>query len=418
MDEWETKAKYNIAETCCDSISVDQLQEFSDQKDAPENAKSILPSSKRMGYGEIRGSKELRQNLANLYSSKVGTPLPIDNILITQGAIAANILVFYALIQPGDHVIVHYPTYQQLYAVPASLGASVSLWHARPEKDWIPDLDELKALVTEKTKMIVINNPNNPTGAILPKALLQSIVSLAADHAITVLSDEVYRPIFHSTTPLDASFPPSLLSLGAANTLATGSLSKAYALAGIRVGWVASRSAALTERIYAARHYTTLSVSQLDSAVAAFALSPAVVHRLLARNIALAKANLRVLERFVVKHDDVVEWVRPVAGTTAFLRFHRGGRPVDDLVLCTRLVQETGVLWCPGRHCFGRDRDFAGFVRVGFCCAEEVLKEGLEKVRLWMRKEFDDLPLAENAEGTDGEAERVLEVSEHVRQVD
>jgi len=227
MDEWETKAKYNIAETCCDSISIDQLQEFSDQKDVPENAKSILPSSKRMDYGEIRGSKELRQNLADLYSSKVGTPLPIDNILITQGAIAANALLFYALVQPGDHVIVHYPTYQQLYAVPASLGASVSLWHARPEKDWIPDFDELKALVTAKTKMIVINNPNNPTGAILSKALLQSIVDLAAEKTITVVSDEVYRPIFHSITPMDATFPPSLLSLGYANTIATGSLSKA-----------------------------------------------------------------------------------------------------------------------------------------------------------------------------------------------
>ena len=408
MDEWETKAKYNIAETCCDSISIDQLQEFSDQKDVPENAKSILPSSKRMDYGEIRGSKELRQNLADLYSSKVGTPLPIDNILITQGAIAANALLFYALVQPGDHVIVHYPTYQQLYAVPASLGASVSLWHARPEKDWIPDFDELKALVTEKTKMIVINNPNNPTGAILSKALLQSIVDLAAEKTITVVSDEVYRPIFHSITPMDATFPPSLLSLGYANTIATGSLSKAYALAGIRVGWAASRSRELTERLYAARHYTTLSVSQLDSAVAAFALSRPVVHALLARNIGLAKANLRVLERWVVKHDDVVEWVAPRAGTTAFLRFHRAGRPVDDRVLCTRLVRETGVLWCPGRHCFGRDKDFAGYVRVGFCCAEDVLKEGLEKVRLWMRKEFDDLPLADDAENTDGDAGKVL----------
>lgn len=390
MDEHETRAKYNIAETCCDSISVDELQGLSEHKGGP----SILPSSKPMGYGEIRGLKELRENLSKLYSSKVGTPLPPDNILITQGAIAANTLVFYALIHPGDHVIVHYPTYQQLYEVPASLGATVSLWHARPAKDWIPDLEELKALITDQTKMIVLNNPNNPTGTILPKPLLQSVVDLAAEKNIIVVSDEVYRPIFHSIGPMDPSFPPSIISLGYSNTIVTGSLSKAYSLAGIRIGWLASRSPELVEKIYAARHYTTLSVSQLDSAVAAFALSAHTVHGLLARNINLAKTNIQLLERFVIKHDDVISWTKPIAGTTAFLRFHRDGKPVDDLLLCKRLVEETGVLWCPGRHCFGREKDFAGYVRVGFCCGEDTLREGLEKVRVWMRKEFDELPLA------------------------
>lgn len=390
MDEYETRAKYNIAETCCDSISVDELQRLSEQKDTT----SIVPSSERMGYGETRGLKELRQNLSNLYSSKVGTLLPPDSVLITAGAIAANTLLFYALVQPGDHVIVHYPTYQQLYAVPASLGASVSLWHARPEKDWVPELEELKSMVTGKTKMIVLNNPQNPTGAILPKPLLQSLVDLAREKNIIIVSDEVYRPIFHSISPIDPNFPPSILSLGYANTIATGSMSKAYSLAGIRVGWLASRSPELVERVYSARHYTTLSVSQLDSAVAAYALSHHTIHSLLARNINLAKTNLAILEKFVIKHDDVISWTKPVAGTTAFLLFHRKEKPVDDMVLCKRLIEETGVLWCPGRHCFGRERDFTGYVRVGFCCAEDVLKEGLEKVRVWMRKEFDDVPLA------------------------
>ena len=394
MDTYETRAKYNIAETCCDSISVDQLQALSEIKDV-----SILPASKRLDYGEIRGSSELRQNLANLYSSKVGTPLSPGNILITQGAISANTLLFYALVQPGDHVICHYPTYQQLYAVPASLGAEVSLWHATPERQWIPSLDELKSLIKPNTKLITINNPNNPTGAILPKSLLQDLVDLASQHSITILSDEVYRPIFHSITPMSPDFPPSILSLGYARTIATGSLSKAYSLAGIRIGWLASRSSEIIERVAAARHYTTLSVSQLDSAVAAFALSPHTVHALLGRNIALAKANLELLERFVIKHDDICTWAKPLAGTTAFVQFHKEGKPVDDVVLCKRLVEETGVLWVPGCHCFGKGRDFAGYARIGFACAEDVLKEGLEKVRTWFRKEFDDLPLAEQKNG-------------------
>src|SRR4051794_32109621 len=121
MDEHETKAQFNLAETCCASISVDDLQEISDSKD------SVLKPSAKLTYGAIRGSDVLRSNLARLYSSKVGTPLPAGNVLITPGAIAANHLVFYSLVGPGDHVVCHYPTYQQLYSVPASLGARVDL---------------------------------------------------------------------------------------------------------------------------------------------------------------------------------------------------------------------------------------------------------------------------------------------------
>jgi aspartate/methionine/tyrosine aminotransferase len=148
----------------------------------------------------------------------------------------------------------------------------------------------------------------------------------------------------------------------------------------------------LISKLHEARHYTTISVSQLDSWVAAFALSQGTVHKLLARNISLAKENLAILEKFVDRHDDCVSWTKPLAGTTAFLRFTREGKDVDGEVLCERLVKEVGVLWAPGKV-FGVDGDFAGHVRIGFCCETEVLKDGLEKVRQWMRKNFDDVPL-------------------------
>jgi aspartate/methionine/tyrosine aminotransferase len=223
--------------------------------------------------------------------------------------------------------------------------------------------------------------------------LLAKIIELAESKNIIILSDEVYRPIFHSVSPISSDFPPSILSMGYANTIATGSMSKAYSLAGIRVGWIASRNPELIELIAEARHYTTISVSQLDSSIAAYALSPNTVHALIGRNIELAKTNLAILERFVIKHDDNCEWVKPLAGTTAFLRFHRGGKAVDDVVLCRRLREEAGVLWVPGSYSFGEEHK--GYVRVGYVCATEVLKEGLEQVRLWLRKEFDDLELVE-----------------------
>ncbi|KAF2691731.1 PLP-dependent transferase [Lentithecium fluviatile CBS 122367] len=388
MDEHENKCQYNIAETCAASISIDQLRELSEAKD-----KDIFQVSKPLTYGAIRGSAALRTNLARLYSAKSASPLPPENILTTPGAIQANYLAAYALVGPGDHVICHFPTYQSLYEVPKQLGAEVDLWKAKPESDWIPSIDDLKSLVKPNTKLIVINNPNNPTGAILKKSFLQQIIDVASEHNITILSDEVYRPIFHSITPLDNEFPPSILSMGYKNVIVTGSMSKAYALAGIRVGWVATRNPDIVEKIAQARHYTTISVSQLDEQVAAFALDQNTVHSLLARNIQLAKTNLALLDKFVTKNDDACEWVKPLAGTTAFVKFHRDGKAVDSVDFCKKLLEKTGVLFVPGSECFGEE--FKGYVRIGFVNHTEGVKEGLEKVTQFVRRNIDDVELTE-----------------------
>ncbi|KAK5109103.1 hypothetical protein LTR62_007560 [Meristemomyces frigidus] len=391
MDKYETTAKYNIAETCCASISIDELASLCENKQT--KASDIIDLSAIQHYGDIRGSTALRSNLSRLYSTKVGTPLAEDNILIQPGAIASNFVVFYALLKPGDHVVCHYPTYQQLYSVPASLGAEVDLWRSKPENAWLPDFEELKALVRDNTKLIVLNNPQNPTGQILPKALLHKIIDFAESKDIIVMSDEVYRPLFHGITPMNKDFPPSILSLGYKNTIATGSMSKAYSLAGIRVGWLASRNKDLVEKCASARDYTTISVSQLDQQIAAFALSPDTLHGLLGRNIQLAKTNLELLERFVIKHDEYCSWTKPVAGTTAFIKFERDGKPIDAKAFCEALQEKTGVMVLPGDYGFGEE--WKGYVRVGFVNRTEIVKEGLEEVRKFMRKEYDDLPLAE-----------------------
>lgn len=234
MDKYETvPGVLNIAETCAASVSIDDLVALCEDPNVEHPLKS---STKKLTYGPIRGSDTLRSRLASLYSARVSSPLPLDNILITPGAIAANFLLLYTLIGPGDHVICVYPTYQQLYAVPESLGAEVSLWKLKKEKNYIPDVEELKALVKDNTKMIIVNNPNNPTGAVIPKSVLQALVDFAKEKDIIVLSDEVYRPLFHGISPVDKEFPPSLISMGYSKTIITGSMSKAYSLAGIRIG--------------------------------------------------------------------------------------------------------------------------------------------------------------------------------------
>lgn len=391
MNTHEIHAEYNIAETCVASISLDDLRGLSE-----DISSEIWSSSTKLTYGTIRGSEKLRTNLANRYSAK--RPFQADNILITPGAIAANLIVFYGLIGKGDHVICHYPTYQQLYEVPRRLGADVDIWRAEESKNWQLDIEELKILIRPNTRMIVINNPHNPSGAIVPKPTLDLLIEVAEKHGLMIMADEVYRPLFHSISPGSPDFPPSVLSLGYAKTIATGSLSKAYSLAGIRVGWIASRSSEIIEACAQARDYATISVSQLDDQIAAFALDNHCIHSLLSRNIQLAKRNLDILERFVENHRWACEWVKPVAGTTAFIKFSNMGSPVDDGAFCEKLMEDTKVMLVPGSRCFGNGKDFKGFVRFGFCCETDVLEEGLEKMRLFMKKGYRTVPLA-NEEG-------------------
>lgn len=157
--------------------------------------------------------------------------------------------------------------------------------------------------------MIVINNPNNPTGATIPTETLKQIVDVARKHNVILFADEVYRPLYHGVG--EDKTPPSALSLGWEKTVVTSSMSKAWALAGIRVGWIASRDASIIKKVAVARDYTTISVSQLDDQVATYALSDRVRPHLIQRNIALARQNLALLENFVRDHSDYVSWVKP-----------------------------------------------------------------------------------------------------------
>lgn len=166
-------------------------------------------------------------------------------------------------------------------------------------------------------------------------------------------------------------------------------MSKAFSLAGIRLGWIASPSPALVAACASTRDYTTISVSQLDDAMAAFALSAPVVPNLLAR------ANLALLAAFVAEHGDTVRWARPVAGTTAFVKFVRAGRAVDDVTFCERLLAKEGVLVAPGSSCFGDGEVFRGYVRIGYVQEKEVMVEGLKALRAFMRDKFAAVPLAE-----------------------
>ncbi|KAF7563248.1 hypothetical protein G7046_g880 [Stylonectria norvegica] len=399
MDRFETTpGVINIAETCAASVSINDLARLSTQPAGP----GPLDTSVKLTYGPILGSQLLREQVA-AHCSTEKSRLTADSIIITQGAIGANFLALYSLLGPGDHVVCVYPTYQQLYDVPRSIGAEVSLWRLRKEDGFVPNLADLESLIKANTKvptstyltvsslryscrMIIINNPNNPTGVPIPTSVVQRISKVAEERGIILFSDEVYRPLFHGGVQGKGGVPVPATALDYEKTVVTGSMSKGYALAGIRIGWIATKDKAIMSALVSARDYTTISVSQLDDQIASYALSPEVRGPLIDRNTELAKTNLKLLKTFVDNHSAVCSWVEPTAGTTAFIQFMNKGEAVNDVEFCIDLLEKTKVFICPGSHCFGSDEDFQGYVRLGYVCETDVLKEGLEKLGIYVGK--------------------------------
>ncbi|KAL7761273.1 hypothetical protein ACKLNR_007808 [Fusarium oxysporum f. sp. zingiberi] len=376
MNEYETTSgALNVAETCAASVSIDDLVGMC--KDP--KAQGPIDTRLKLTYGPIPGSNALRERIAAQCSTE-DTKLAAEDIVVTQGAIGANFLALYSLVGPNDHVVCVYPTYQQLYEVPRSIGAEVSLWKLKEEESFVPNVDGLINLIRKNTKMIIINNPNNPTGAPIHNSELGRIAQIAKEKGIILFSDEVYRPLFHGGASGQIDIPKPATSLGYERTITTGSMSKGYALAGIRVGWIASKDKCIISAIMAARDYTTISVSQIDDQVVRYALSPAVLPSLVDRNLTLARNNAKLVKEFIGRYKAVCSWVEPTAGTTAFVRFIKNGQPINDVDFCLDLLSKNNVLFVAGSKCFGKDEDFKGYIRMGYVCETHVLVEGLKRL--------------------------------------
>ena len=226
------------------------------------------------------------------------------------------------------------------------------------------------------------SNPSNPTGTAIPRAHLERIVALAAKHdpPITILSDEVFRPLFHG----GVAQPPSMLDLGYRNVVVTGSVSKAFALPGVRVGWVATRMAEVREAVMGMRDYTSIAVSQVDQMAAAKVLDGknGVRQAVLKRSLELCARNLELLEAWGRERKERVSWVRPSGAGTTFVRVKdKDGGWIDDKEFAERVVRETGLMAVPGGWCFGGEpgvESFQGYLRIGFVCGTEQMVAGLE----------------------------------------
>lgn len=360
MNRYENNCELNIAETCVESLTVAELLEMAGKTDTILS--ELLPM--KLTYGAIEGSERLRRLVAALYETQ-----SFENVVITHGAIGANALVHETLVEPGDRVISVLPTYQQHYSIPESYGADVQILKLTEANGFLPDLVELERLAVPGTKLIVINNPNNPTGALMDRAYLERIVAIARACGAWILCDEVYRGTDQEGDGMTASIA-DLYEKG----ISTASMSKTFALAGLRLGWIVA-PVELLHAVSIHRDYNTISVGMLDDHFAAIALENR--DKILARSRAITRTNLAILSDWV-DSEPLISWIKPKSGTIALLKYDL---PLSSVEFCERLLQRTGVMLTPGSA-----MDMEGYVRIGFTNNAAVLQEGLARLSGFLKE--------------------------------
>lgn len=356
VNKYEASAQYDLCTTCISPLSVNELLEIAGQKD-------LDIFDEPLAYGEIHGSARLKKAISSIYTNQ-----NIENITVTHGGIGANQLVFLSLLEPKDEIISVIPTYQQLYSIPESLKANVKLLFLKEENSWHVDLEELEKKISSKTKVICLNNPNNPTGAVLADSELEKIVEIARKHDIWIMVDEAYRGLNHEGKPYSKSIA-DIYEKG----ISTGSMSKTYSLPGLRLGWICA-SQDLIKEINHQREYNTISVSIIDEYFAAIALENK--EKIAKRNLKIILENKKILTQWLEK-DTNFECIIPNSGTTAFVKFKKD-IPTQDF--CKKLQEATSVALLPGETF-----EMEGYFRLGYCIPTEKLEKSLELISHYTR---------------------------------
>jgi aspartate/methionine/tyrosine aminotransferase len=352
---YENEVDFNLSESGVYPLTVRELLADAAECDA------VL--DRPLVYTQSNGTRELRQRVASLYSGTTDA-----NIQVTNGGSEANYIVTWRLVEPGDEVVVMVPNYMQTWGLSRAFGGQVREWRLRPDRAsmrWVADTDDLRRLVTAKTRLIVICTPNNPTGARLTDEELDAICRIAGQHGSWVLSDEIYRG-----AERDGRESPSVWGRYE-RAIVTSGLSKAYGLPGLRIGWIVG-PAELTASTWSYHDYTTIAPGALSDHLARAALAPDQRQRLLGRTRRIVRDNFPMLESWLSSHAGAFEWIPPDAGAICYARYNYD---INSLELAERLRTEKSVLIVPGDH-FGMDR----YIRFGFGERPDYLESGLERV--------------------------------------
>ncbi len=336
----EFSAPYLLSGSDCETLSVAELLALTPGPEAAQRLQAL-----RLGYTESSGDPTLRAAVAALYEA-----VPAAGVLVHAGAQEGVFTLVNAVLGPGDHAIVQWPCYQSLFELPRAAGAEVSAWRADPAT-WAPDPDDLKRLIRPNTRLLIINSPHNPTGYHFDPPAFDAVVGFARRHGLAVLSDEVYRGLEYA--PADRL--PAMCD-AYERGVSLGVLSKAYGLAGLRIGWLASRDAAMLSAVAEIKDYTTICNSAPSELLATVALSAG--RAILERNRALVVGNLALLREFFARRSALLRWVPPRAGSVTFPTLLAG----DVDAFCTHVLDRSGVLLLPGTVFDPASRE----VRIGF----------------------------------------------------
>ncbi len=350
---WENQVRYNLSESGVHPLTVAELM-------AMAGAALEGVGAARLGYPQSNGTEHLRSAIAALHPGASA-----GQVVVTNGSAEANFAVCWRLIEPGDRVAIVMPTYMQTWGLARNFGAAIAPIWLRETAAWQPDPAEVDAAIAPGTRLVVVTNPNNPSGAILGAEAMRHLARRAAGAGAWLLADEVYRGA-ERTAGETASFWGM-----AERVVVTGGLSKAYGLPGLRIGWCVAPPG-LAAELWARKDYTTIAPSVVSDALATLALGRDVRPRLLARTRQILRDNWAVVERWLTSLGGEFTFLPPQAGAIVYARYRT---PVDSAELAERLRRDHSVLVVPGAQ-FAMDR----FVRIGFGPPKAELEAALEEV--------------------------------------
>jgi hypothetical protein len=346
---------YNLSESGVHPMRLEELVED------PADRAGLL--GQELVYPQSNGTIELRERVAAMYPGATA-----DHVEVTNGGSEANFVTMWHLIEPGDEVVSMVPNYGQTLGLAGAFGGVLKPWPLRLSADgtrWYADVEDLRRLVTAKTRLIILCNPNNPTGARIPASDLDAICQVAATAGAWVLSDEIYRG-----AELDGAETPSVWGRYE-RVIITSGLSKAYGLPGLRIGWIVS-APQVVAATWGCHDYTTIGPGTLSDRLARIALQPAMRAKILARTRRILHTNLPVIAGWLEAHAARFSYAAPEAGAIVYVRYHDA---INSTALVDRLRVEKSVLIVPGDH-FGMD----GYLRIGFGSETRYLRDGLDRL--------------------------------------
>ena len=348
MNEFENDAVYNMTDTCVKALTLQELFDL----------ESLDFDLLTLDYGVITGDTDLKKEILSLYTTGC-----IDNITTAQGCLQANELVMHTLLEKGDEVITVVPGYQQFVDVPKSLGCIVHTIELN-ELDWQVDVRAFKEWIGKNTKMIILNNPSNPTGTEYSKDFLEQLIEYCKPYGTYILCDEVYRGMHDEVSISD------LYDRG----ISTSSLSKIFSLAGLRLGWVKANLDVISQ-INVRRDYSMISTGPLVDQLGYIALKHKDV--LVQRSREIIETNKKIVEDWLVKNP-YFSLVMPQGGTVSFLHY---GFDVKSESFAKLLLMDKGIFFVPG-SCFDKEYYF----RLGLAQDPVQMKKGLEELTDWVQE--------------------------------